>query len=233
MAYVAGDYITARYEVRDPATGLLTDATVTATVTKPDNTPLVPAPTPTHPTTGTYDAAWQATTAGLWRWTFTAAGAVADVTDGAVYVWPVGVALPWVPTRRQVAKYVPYRTIPADQSSDTPANDFGPLTTPDGPQADEHIAAAVAWVTAKTGAVTAALYGSAGEVAAVRAAGMIELAYPVRDTDVNTAAALLAQADAWLTALADANVDVDSPGHVLPVWQFPAPEDWGDRLIWG
>lgn len=236
MVYVAGDYLTVRYEVRDPATGALTDATTAVAVTKPDGAALVPAPTPTHPAVGTYDAAWQATVAGTWRWTWTATGAEQDTTDGAVYVWPVGAALPWVPTRRQVAKYVAERTIPSDQSTDAPLNDFTDATNPTAPQADEHIAAAVAWVTARTGSVVAALYGSATEVAAVRAAGMIELSFPVRDADINTAAALLAQADRWLTALADANENAGgSTDHtgVLAQWSFPAPVTWGDELVWG
>lgn len=240
MAYVVGDNITVRYEVRDPTTGALTDAATTVAVTQPDGTPLVPAPTPTHPAAGTYDAAWPLATAGVWRWTWTATGAVADTTDGAVYVYAVGTVVPWVPTRRQVAKYIAERTVPADQSSDAPLNDFTDLTTPTAVQADEHIAAAVAWVATAAGTVTSGLYGSAAEVAAVRAAGMIELAYPVRDADVNTAVQLLAQADTWLAALVEGNEDVvdpgdgggDTVGHVLPRWAFPEPVSYGDVIIW-
>lgn len=234
MAYVAGDYITVRYEVRDPATGALTDATTAITVTKPDGTALSPAPTPTHPATGTYDAAWLTTVAGVWRWTWTATGAEQDVTDGAVYVWPVGAVVPWVPTRRQAAKYVAERTLPADQSSDVPLNDFTDATNPTAPQADEHIAAAVAWVSTAAGPVDVALYGDAAEVAAVRAAGMIELAYPVRNSDLDTAQALLTQADRGRADLIKANTGTgDGNTGLLPVWAFPTPITWGDTLIWG
>lgn len=236
MAYVAGDYITVRYEVRDPATGALTDATTTVAVTKPDGTTLTPAPTPTHPATGTYDAAWLTTAAGTWRWTWTATGAEQDVTDGAVYVWPVGTVVPWVPTRRQAAKYIAERTLPADQSTDVPLNDFTDATNPTAPQADEHIAAAVAWVASRVGTLGVSLYDDAAEVAAVRAAGMIELAYPVRNSDVDTATALLAQADRGRADLIFANeaaVGGDPPDGLLPVWAFPTPVTWGDQLIWG
>lgn len=235
MALTAPDPITALYELRDPLSGTLTDATVTVAVTRPDGTALTPAPTVSHPGTGRYAATWPSE-AGLWRWTFTATGVLADTTEGAVYVWSAATVVPWVPGRRQVAKYVAERTVPADQSSDVPLNDFTDLTSPTAPQADEHIAAAVAWVTAGCGTVVPALYGSATEVAAVRAAGMIELSYPVRNADIDTAQALLAQADRWLAALAEANEDAgggtDHAG-VLAQWQFPPPVAWGDQLIWG
>lgn len=236
MAYVAGDFITVRYEVRDPATSALTDATTSVTVTKPDATALSPAPTPTHPATGTYDAAWLATVPGTWRWTWTATGAEQDVTDGAVYVWPVGTVVPWVPTRRQVAKYIAERTLPADQSTDVPLNDFTDGTNPTAAQADEHIAAAVAWVASRVGTLGVSLYDDAAEVAAVRAAGMIELAYPVRNSDIDTATALLAQADKGRDDLIFANEAAaggDPPDGLLPVWAFPTPVAWGDQLIWG
>jgi hypothetical protein len=235
VAYVVGDPITARYEVRNPATGALTDATVVIAVTRPDGSTLTPAPTPSHPGAGLYDSTWQGSTAGVWRWTYTATGAVSDTTDVAVYVWPVGAVLPWVPTRRQAAKYVSERTISADQTSDAPLNDFTDATNPTGPQADEHIAAAVGWVTTRAGTVEPSLYAQATEVAAVRAAGMIELSYPVRQNDINTAQALLAQASGMLTALVDANEQVNiasgAPG-LLSEYAFPAPPSWGDSLIW-
>lgn len=234
MAYVVGDTARVRYEVRDPSTGALTDAAVTAAVTKPDGMPLVPDPTPVHVGVGVYDASWTLTVAGTWRWAFTATGAVADTTDAAVYVWPVGATLPWVPTRRQVAKYVPERTVPVDQTSDAPFLDFADDTQPTAVQADEHIAAAVAWVAVAAGAVAVSLYAAAAEVAAVRAAGMVELSYPVRNADIDTAAALLGQADAMLAGLVEANeaaVSGDTQLGVLAQWFMPRPVSWGDSLV--
>lgn len=235
MALTVGDPITARYELRDPLTGELTDATVTVAVVRPDGTAQPPVGT-VHASTGVDDATWLADVAGVWRWTFTATGTLADTTEGAAYVWPAASVVPWAPGRRQVAKYVAERTVPADQSTDAPLNDFTDVTNPTAVQADEHVAAAVAWVTARTGVVVAALYGSATEAAAVRAAGMIELSFPVRNADINTATALLEQADRWLTALAEANENAgggtDHTG-VLARWSFPTPVTWGDELVWG
>lgn len=233
-----GDPVVARYELRDPVAGALADATVTVAVTRPNGTALTPVAT-VRLSTGQYTATWPSDGPGVWRWTFTATGAVADTFEGAQFVWPAGTVVPWLPGRRQVAKYVAERTLVADQSSDVPLSDFTDLTNPTGPQADEHIAAAVAWIGSRCGTVAVPLYGAATELAAVRAAGMIELSFPVRDADINTAQALLAQADAWLTALCEANEDIDvtdptgGPGHVLSAWRFPAPVAWGDELIWG
>jgi hypothetical protein len=91
-------------------------------------------------------------------------------------------------------------------------------------------------VALQTGTLTAAMYPDASAVAAVRAAGMIELSFPVRDADINTGQALLAQADAMLTRLVDAN-EAASPGTAAPgilsAWAFPDPVVWGDRLdLW-
>lgn len=80
-----GDRIAIRHEVRDPD-GTLTTATVTVAVTRPDGTLVTPAPTVTASSTGVYDAAFDAATAGVWRWTWTVSGAVVDVAHGSVDV---------------------------------------------------------------------------------------------------------------------------------------------------
>jgi hypothetical protein len=235
MALVVGDPITARYEVRNPATGALTNATVTIAVTKPDGTSLGLV-TPTNTGTGIYDASWTANTAGTWRWVYTATGTVSDTSEGAVYVYPAGTTVPWRPGRKQVAKYVPERTLAADQLSDTPLNDFTDATTPTATQADDHIDGAVSWVALRVGTLDPSLYVDAAEVAAIRAAGLIELSFPVRDGDINTGQALLAQADAMVERLVVANEGA-SPGTSAPgllsVWIMPPPVAWGDRLdLW-
>lgn len=233
MALVVGDPITARYEVRNPATGALTNATVAIVVTKPDGSVLSPGPTPANVATGTYDSAWLTTTAGIWRWTYTATGTVTDTTEGAVYVWPAGTVVPWRPGRKQVAKYVPERTLAADQLTDVPAGDFTEATVPTATQADDHIEAAVSWVALRTGTLDPSVYVDAAEVAAIRAAGMIELSYVIRDGDVNTGQALLAQADAMIERLVLAN-EAANPGTSAPgllaQWFMPEPVAWGDRL---
>jgi hypothetical protein len=239
--YPAGQPVRLTTTVRDADGTLVTPGTIALTLQRPDLTTAVFA-APTATGVGQYRQDLSTTDLaqlGTYRyeWVTTGTGAGVSPPPTTFDVFDPLAASQW-PTRAQVAKYVPYRTIPADQSSDAPTNDFGALTTPTGEQADEHIAAAVAWVGARCGPIVPALYGSAGEVAAVRAAGMIELSYPVRDAGVNTAAALLEQAEAWLTGLCEANEDLDvtdpggGVGHVLPQWSFPAPISFGDELIW-
>lgn len=76
-----GDRIDLRYEARDPD-GNLTAATMALTVTDPtDDTS---TPSITNPGTGLYDASFTLTEAGLWRWVWTASGAVVDVQYGDV-----------------------------------------------------------------------------------------------------------------------------------------------------
>lgn len=238
--YPAGQPIRLSTTVRDATGTLVTPGGISLTVLRPDATLTVFA-APTADGVGQYHQDLSAVDLAqvgdyLYEWTTTGTGA--GVMVGALTVYEA-LAVGVYPTRPQVAKYVPQRTIVADQSSDLPGTDFGPLTTPTADQADDHIAAAVLWVADRCGTLDASLYGTAAAVAAVRAAGMIELSYPVRDADINTAEQLLAQADAWLTALCEANEATDgggggdTPSGVLARWAFPAPVAWGDTLVWG
>lgn len=83
MTYVrdVGDRLTLRYEARD-ADGVLVAATLVLTVTDPSGTDTTPAVTTSS--TGIYDAAFTLSAAGLWRWKWTASGAVIDVQYGEV-----------------------------------------------------------------------------------------------------------------------------------------------------
>lgn len=85
MTRDVGDRIAIRYEARTPD-GTLTSATVAVAVTQPDGTLLSPAPTVTATGTGLYDAAFTVDSAGVWRWTWTASGALVDVAHGSVDV---------------------------------------------------------------------------------------------------------------------------------------------------
>lgn len=79
--------VTRQLTIRD-LTGNLTDATVNATTTRPDGT-TGPAPTVTHPSTGTYLATWTADAAGMWRVNWSATGAVVQLEyDPWVFVQP-------------------------------------------------------------------------------------------------------------------------------------------------
>lgn len=63
---------------------VLTDATVTLTVTKPDAS--TTSPTVTHPSTGTYRATVTTDQAGLWLYTWSTSGTITDVAVGAFVV---------------------------------------------------------------------------------------------------------------------------------------------------
>jgi len=73
-----GDRAQIRYEAYN-ADNALTDATVSVVVTSPSGA--TSTPSVTHTSTGTYDASFDITAAGKWRWVWTASGAVVDVAD--------------------------------------------------------------------------------------------------------------------------------------------------------
>jgi hypothetical protein len=79
VIYEVGDAVTVSTLVHDSA-GALTDATMAILVTKPDLT--TTAPSINHAGTGSYNAVVTTDAAGLWRYKFTASGAVVAVDDG-------------------------------------------------------------------------------------------------------------------------------------------------------
>ena len=98
------------------------------------------------------------------------------------------------------------------------------------------ITAATEYVAAMAGIVQTSTVTLAKSAAAVRAAAMVELAYPERDEDVSVADALNALADELLTALVAANTvaggaPTTPAGSSLPQYSFPDPVAWGDTLI--
>jgi hypothetical protein len=77
-----GDRVNARHLVYDAA-GALTAATVVLTVTDPSGD--VTTPTVTATATGTYDAAFTLSEAGLWSWVWSVSGTVVEVATGSVF----------------------------------------------------------------------------------------------------------------------------------------------------
>jgi hypothetical protein len=148
------------------------------------------------------------------------------------------VAEVWAPTVADVARYIPTRT----RDTTTPGSDallgtFGPNTTPTDSQAQSIIDDAVGSVVAAVGELPAAppadieIYSQARVAAAFRAAADIEMAYPNRDADVALAVLLGQRADKALATLVTAlQVLVGGPVDLLPSWQMPLPETWGDSL---
>ncbi len=169
-------------------------------------------------------------------------GTGAGVQPKTVWVDPIptGGGQAWTPNLEVVAAYIPERTVEINRESDgRPVLTFTAATRPTDGQVADLIRGAVGWVLTSCGEVHDSLHDAARDVAAIRAAGMAELAWPVRDGDINAGEALLRQADAGLKSLAARNesltgVDPDDPDavfEVAPVWSFPAPSPYGDLLI--
>lgn len=224
MRYDLGDVAHLTMTLRDDA-GAFTDADVTLTVRRPDGTETTPAPV--RDSVGKYHANIALDATGIWRWLWSSTGAVQTSEPGALVVtaaWTVPV--PWQPSLPEVADYIPTRTVPTGVGEQQPVGTFNQNTTPNDASAARIAAAATAYVAAKTGTVADTLTDMARAVAATRAAGLIELAYPERDADVNTATQLLETSETALTALVEANTAAGggAPGsasQLLSLHNFP------------
>lgn len=184
----------------------------------------------------TYDAPKQ------WVIVAVVAGTGAGVQPRTVWVdaLPVGGGVAWRPNLERVATYIPERTVAVDRQSDgKPILTFTADTRPTDVQVQQQIEDAVGWVTTSCGDLHESLYDTARGLAAIRAAGMAEISWPVRDGDINAGEALLRQADAGLKALVSRNttltgVDPDDPDavfEIVPLWSFPCAPSYGDSLL--
>jgi hypothetical protein len=178
---------------------------------------------------------------GEWIFTWNISGAGQGIERYSIWVSDTP-PLPWQPSLRDVADYVPTRTISVDSTAETPLMTFDTTTIPQGEQVYRQIAAAVRWVTAAIGTVPPDLYGSAQDVAAVRSAALVELSYPQNDNNVAVAETLLSQANAMLKELevAVGRESNDPAIYLFPVGAFPAAtyvedipqgktSDWGGQ----
>lgn len=177
---------------------------------------------------------------GWWVRSWQVTGVGASEPDERFFVAPNPTAggPMWSPTREQVADYIPERTVEIDRlSSGQPVLTFTADTRPSARQVDRQIIGAVGWITTACGDLDDTLHEAASDVAAIRAAGMAEISWPVRDGDISAGQALLAQADAGLKSLKERNdlltvapVDPDK-NLLLPVYSFPPAPSWGDHLL--
>jgi len=202
------------YSATDAAGNVLASGTVS------------PAPSTTD-VGKTWNAEKVATVGGTWtfRWTVTGTGAGTELFVAYVSDTP---PVPWVPSLREVADYVPSRTVPIDTAADDPKMTFDTTTRPNGESVARLIKAAVGWVTATCGTIDSSLYDTAQSVAAIRAAALVEMSYPERDGDTNVSNILLLQADNALKALEKRNeiltdTSNDPTANLLPDWSFPDP----------
>jgi len=143
---------------------------------------------------------------------------------------------PWAPTVTDVARHIPTRTRDAKSpGSDTLLGTFTVNTTPTDAQAQTVIDDAVAALTAEFGDLPLHVTHSPGIQAAARtavewrSAADIEIAYPVRNADLNVYTLLSARADMARQTLRVALAAAGS-GQVdlIPMWSMPDPPGWGD-----
>jgi hypothetical protein len=181
------------------------------------------------------------TSEGEWLFTWTVEGAGAGVKFYSAWVSNTP-PLPWYPGLRDVADYVPLRTVPVDTPTNEPLMTFDTTTVPTGEQVYRQIASAVTWVSSYVGVVPRRSFDAAKDLAALRAATLVELSYPVRGGDteiVNTLVRLCADA---LRGLLEALKRDDSDPQRFPLvaGSFPSPttvedipysktSDWGGK----
>lgn len=145
----------------------------------------------------------------------------------------------WAPTLSEVGQRIPTRTRDTQTpGSDTLLGTFTVATTPTDTQATQAIADACNWVTGAVGDLPtsgtdlAQILALAASAAAWRAAADIEIAYPLRDADVRTYAALDQRAKDELAQLRLAlATETGGPVELVPIWQAPVPVTWGDDLL--
>lgn len=144
----------------------------------------------------------------------------------------------WAPVLEDVAAYVTSRTVDAvTPGSDTPIGTFTADTYPTDTQVLRLVGTATAWVVNVTGDVVPDLEETATDVAAMRAAALIELSYPDRDGDIDeVATVLLEQARAGRDELAAANRaggGAGPNGTATPLGAFPVAAPWcNDQPAW-
>lgn len=212
------------------STGADPPTAATCTVTAPGGTPQTLATT--SPDSG---ATWNAdpyavATAGRWieTWTVTGHGADTLYTVVLVHAAPVSGGQTWIPTREQVAAYIPRRThVGAAAGWGTTQGTFTTLTNPSADSVDSLITQAAQWIELLAGpVVTVAATEAATTAAAMRVAGWIQLQWGDGAEDAKHGERLLAEAEKLRRDVAAANVveagvDPTVPAVVMPVWYFP------------
>lgn len=138
---------------------------------------------------------------------------------------------PWAPGLADVARHCPTRTRDTKTpGSDKLLNTFNGNTTPDDSTVQQMIDDTLASLEALVGDVPGVTATHPELATALRVyvefqvASDIELAYPNRDADIQTASALNARAQAQLKAIQQALAGADmGQTAVDPVWAFPDP----------
>lgn len=137
----------------------------------------------------------------------------------------------WAPSLADVGAYAASRTAPPGEGQD---NTFTAETYPTAGQVTSILSNVCSWVLAKVGTVDPARHELAATAVSMRTAGLVLVAFPVRDGDVSNGTELLKQADAALSALVGAQEN--SVGALSPRGSFPAAPapiyDWAEPERW-
>jgi hypothetical protein len=156
----------------------------------------------------------------------------------------------WAPATNAVASRTPNRAVKQTGSPTAPELDFTSETTPTLNQVTVLIGEACTWLLGRTGPLDSSLESRATDIAANRAAGLVQLAYPIADATYDYAGAPTGSApgggaaDRWLkladdeiVALVSANEKItatpppNGPGE-LSYWSYPDPQNWWEVQSW-
>lgn len=240
MIVNTGDTVTLIWEPSDPGTNEPSDPlAVTATLRSP--TGAVTSPPVTHQATGQWSTTPEFSAAGDWLLTWTSTGPD-QVDEVGIYAVPAGLTATWAPTLRDVAVHISSRTRQVN-SDNMPAGTFNSLTEPTGDAVQLLINAAVSTVAGFVGRpLMPTAYPLCSTAAALWSAYWVELSSPERDADVSVYAQLRADAEAMTKQATAVNLgagggtegtpDPDGLPDVSPLFAFPGPPVWADRLYW-
>ncbi len=159
-------------------------------------------------------------------------------SGGTVTVSALAGATPgWAPTLAQVGALIPTRTREIGVSN-TYTGTFTEDTIPSADEVTILIHHACVWVEAAVGTpIMSAVQGALTTAAALRAAGMAEIAYPERDADVSVYDRFFTDSDAMVASAATANraaggggsLDGDGDPVTYVSFAFPDPPAYADR----
>ena len=149
----------------------------------------------------------------------------------------------WVPTRDNVADYVPHRTLARQPNNTTEGEDvyrltFDVDTRPNGATVDRLIGDGIAYVTGRVAPLHVSSQATAAVIATLYAAAAVERGWPHDDQSLQRANDMEKRMTDMLAGLIAANDRANQddgttpdPSKLLPAWSFPAAPLWGDSLL--
>jgi len=149
----------------------------------------------------------------------------------------------WVPTRDNVADYVPHRTLARQPGTTTEGSDvyrltFDDDTRPNGATVDRLIGDGVTYVTGRLTPLHVSSQATAAVIATLYAAAAVERGWPHDDQSLQRANDMEKRMSDMLAGLVVANDRANQddgttpdPSKLLPIYAFPAAVAWGDSYL--